>query len=510
MPDNGPEEWIVTTEDAKTLPVQELLTGRGFVSGKSGSGKSNTVSVICEELLEANFTLLIIDTEGEYFGLKEEYELLHVGGDDFAEVQVGPEHADKIAEIALEKNVPVILDVSGYDDTETSEELITRVVDELYTREKRVRKPFLLVVEEMQEYLPQQGGSGELGELLERVAKRGRKRGLGMCGVSQRPSSVDKDYITQCDWMVWHKFTWESDLKVVSNVIGKDRADECENFDPGEAYMMTDWDDTIERVKFRRKSTFDAGATPGLESFERPNLKQVGEQLISEIQGEATSMESSAPDPVATDGSTSTSGDPDPFENIEAGSTRSDAISGAAAPAADTEGRSDAPAGNAGSADLAHSTGVESLSEADLDELDEGEIVEKVNRVKQENLILKDEIEELRDISDTDPAADSSPFTDSPPFSGAASRSRPRPYGPSQDAASDATSITPPTRPEPPVRQDVDNPAARILFEFGDLMMYLWQVLIYYVLYSLYKVRVWLWEDSEQDRAKQRQRGRPD
>lgn len=288
-------EWIVPTTGAITLPAVEILTGRGFITGKSGSGKSNSASVVAEELLENNYNLLIVDPEGEYYGLKEQYELLHVGNDEFCDVQVRPSHAEKIAEIALNRNMPVILDVSDYLDGDEAEELITNTILHLYQKEKDARKPFLLMVEEMQEYLPQQGGQTDLSELLERVAKRGRKRGLGILGMSQRPSSVDKDFITQCDWMVWHRLNWKTDLDVVRNVLGSEKADALEDFETGEGYLMTDWDDSVERVQFKRKRTHDAGATPGLESYDRPDMKSVSSELVREIQGseigEATAEE---------------------------------------------------------------------------------------------------------------------------------------------------------------------------------------------------------------------------
>ena len=37
---------------ALELPVVDVLTGRSFVTEKSGSGKSNSASVICEKLLD--------------------------------------------------------------------------------------------------------------------------------------------------------------------------------------------------------------------------------------------------------------------------------------------------------------------------------------------------------------------------------------------------------------------------------------------------------------------------
>ena len=259
---------ISPTTGERTLPVQELLTGRGFITGKSGSGKSNTAGVIVEELLERGYSLLVVDVEGEYHALAERYEVFHAGATDDCDAQVGPADAPMVVDIALEETVPVVLDVSEFVDREAADELVRTVVEELYRREKTVRKPFLLVVEETQEFLPQSGGRTELAGLLERVAKRGRKRGLGMLGVSQRPSSVDKEFITQCDWLVWHRLTWQNDLDVVRRVLGSDRTETVEELDTGEAILLTDWDDTIERVAFRRKWTSDAGATPGLDRYD--------------------------------------------------------------------------------------------------------------------------------------------------------------------------------------------------------------------------------------------------
>jgi len=165
------------TADGERLefPIVEMLTGRGFVTGKSGSGKSNTTSVVVvEELLEAGYPVLIVDTDGEYYGLKEEYELLHAGADEECDIQVNVEHAQKLANLALEENVPIILDVSGYLDDNEADELLRETVRHLFAKEKKLKKPFLLVVEECHEYIPEGGGVGETGNLLIKVGKRGR------------------------------------------------------------------------------------------------------------------------------------------------------------------------------------------------------------------------------------------------------------------------------------------------------------------------------------------------
>ncbi|WP_175529391.1 ATP-binding protein [Natronorubrum texcoconense] len=267
------------------LPVVELLTGRGFVTGKSGSGKSNTASVIAEELLESGFPLLIVDTDGEYYGLKEEYEMLHAGADEECDIQIGPEHAEQMASLALEENVPVILDVSGYLDEEVADELLRKIARQLFVKEKKLKKPFLLVVEEVHEYIPEGGGMGETGRLLIKISKRGRKHGLGILGISQRPADVKKDFITQANWLVWHRLTWDNDTNVVGRIIDTEYSELVSELNDGQGFVQTDWMDVdVRKVQFRRKRTFDAGATPGLDDFERPELKSVSDALVGDLQ----------------------------------------------------------------------------------------------------------------------------------------------------------------------------------------------------------------------------------
>jgi hypothetical protein len=279
---DGPAELQVT-EDGVTMPATEVLAGRGFLTGKSGSGKSNSASVIAEELLDRDLPLMLVDTDGEYYGLKEEYEILHVGRTADCDAKVGPEHADRLARLALEEHVPIILDVSGYLDAEAADELIGEVSKALFRREREAQQPFLLLVEEMHEYLPEGRGRSDAGDALVQIAKRGRKRGLGLCGVSQRPAAVAKEFITQCDWLCWHRLTWDNDTKVAGRILGDAAAETVQELDDGEALLMADWDEQVRRVQFRRKRTFDAGATPGLEGMDRPQLKSVRSDLVAEL-----------------------------------------------------------------------------------------------------------------------------------------------------------------------------------------------------------------------------------
>jgi len=267
-----------------SLPVVELLTGRGFITGKSGSGKSNSASVVAEKLLDNGFGLFIVDIDGEYYGLKEEYEILHVGADEECDIQVGEDHAEKLASLALEQNVPIILDVSSFLDESEAEAVLTAVARHLFAKAKKQKQPFLLLVEEVHEYIPEGGSVGECGKMLIKIGKRGRKHGLGVVGISQRPADVKKDFITQCDWLLWHRLTWDNDTNVVRRVLDGEYATAVEKLDDGEGFLVTDWSESVRRVQFHRKRTFDAGATPGLEDVERPDLKSVSGDLVAELE----------------------------------------------------------------------------------------------------------------------------------------------------------------------------------------------------------------------------------
>lgn len=282
------KQTIQPTKNDIELPLATedggVLTSRAFVTGKSGSGKSNTVGVICEQILDQSLPLMVIDTEGEYYGLKEQYELLHVGATEECDLQVTVDHAEKLAELALEQNVPIILDISGFIDEDEANQLIEQTLRHLFQKEQKLKKPFPVVLEEAHNYIPQQGKS-DLSEIVIKIGKQGRKRGLGIMAVSQRPADVKKSFITQCDWRIWHYFDYNNDLDVAKDILGKEYADRIADFEPGEAILECDFieEDKIE-VKFKRKQTFDAGATPTLDEDDKPELKSLDEGLIDELQ----------------------------------------------------------------------------------------------------------------------------------------------------------------------------------------------------------------------------------
>jgi hypothetical protein len=95
--------------------------------------------------------------------------------------------------------------------------VVARLTKELFDDRKAGKiPPFLLIVEEAHNYCPERGlGSAVSSNILRTIASEGRKFGMGLCVVSQRPAKVDKNIISQCNTNIILKVTNPNDLKAI-------------------------------------------------------------------------------------------------------------------------------------------------------------------------------------------------------------------------------------------------------------------------------------------------------
>lgn len=71
-------------------------------------------------------------------------------------------------------------------------------------------RPLLVALEEAHTYLPKDG-KGNAAKAARRIAKEGRKYGVGLMLVSQRPSEIDPTILSQCGTMIAMRLTNEAD-----------------------------------------------------------------------------------------------------------------------------------------------------------------------------------------------------------------------------------------------------------------------------------------------------------
>jgi DNA helicase HerA-like ATPase len=89
------------------------------------------------------------------------------------------------------------------------------------TTAERENNPVLLVCEEAHRYVPDRGEAQyeSAQEAIRRIAKEGRKYGLGLILVSQRPSEVEATVLSQCNSWLVHRITNEVDREHVRAIL---------------------------------------------------------------------------------------------------------------------------------------------------------------------------------------------------------------------------------------------------------------------------------------------------
>ena len=121
---------------------------------------------------------------------------------------------------------PRIVDLSGIPNEVAGvvSAVIARTLFDLkvwQTEEERKKDPVLLVCEEAHRYVPNVGEAQyeAAQESIRRIAKEGRKYGLGLFLVSQRPSEVEATVLSQCNSWIVLRITNESDRNHVRGVL---------------------------------------------------------------------------------------------------------------------------------------------------------------------------------------------------------------------------------------------------------------------------------------------------
>ncbi len=97
------------------------------------------------------------------------------------------------------------------------EAFLSGLLKELFeSRKKEEIPPFFLVLEEAHNFCPERGfGELKTSKVIRTIAGEGRKFGIGLCVISQRPAKIDKNVVSQCTTQILMKITNPNDLKSV-------------------------------------------------------------------------------------------------------------------------------------------------------------------------------------------------------------------------------------------------------------------------------------------------------
>lgn len=290
------------------VDLQKILTKHLCILAKSGAGKSYTVGVLVEEIIEKGVPLLIIDPHGEYASMRfpsedvsslsswslsakgygahiQEYGDVTVKEDvrpiklnekmtgyelmrmlpiqlsntqeamlfsvikdleevNFDNIILGLEQLNSstkwnlIDTIMYLRNLKIfspsptplvelikpgkctIINLKGIMP-EIQDVIVYKLLKDLFLARKQEKvAPFFCIIEEAHNFCPEKGfGRAKSLDVLRLVSSEGRKFGLGLCVVSQRPALVQKTILSQCSTQIIMKVTNPNDLKAITSSL---------------------------------------------------------------------------------------------------------------------------------------------------------------------------------------------------------------------------------------------------------------------------------------------------
>ncbi len=207
-------------QDDKDILAKCLLYARGKNRLAKGIGKITVDSPI--PYLLSDLTTILLDEMGKldkatstapYMRIKTKIDELKADPRYefmFSGMLVGDTMAAFISKIFRMPGVgkPIsIIDVSGVpsDITSTVVAVLSRLVFDfaIWGRGEKTR-PILLVCEEAHRYVPNEKNSdgNSVGKILSRIAKEGRKYGISLGLITQRPSDLAEGVLSQCGTII--------------------------------------------------------------------------------------------------------------------------------------------------------------------------------------------------------------------------------------------------------------------------------------------------------------------
>lgn len=261
------------TSAPQEIPA-EARVHTAVIVGNTGSGKSSAArGAFVEAILRAKRRCCIIDPTGIWWGLRfmadgsPGFPIAIVGG-LYGDVPLSDYDAVSLADWIGQHDEPVIVDVSEMTIGER-QEFGTEFFAQLY---KANRRPLHLIIDEADEFAPQ-NPMPETKRLLhhvDRIVRRGRVRGFRPMMITQRPSVLHKNVMSQASALVAMRLLGSQDRDAVQLWIkgqgdlaaGKEVLNTLARLQVGEGWAWVPGLGILNRGRFPMFTTFDSSRTP--------------------------------------------------------------------------------------------------------------------------------------------------------------------------------------------------------------------------------------------------------
>lgn len=150
--------------------------------------------------------------------------------------------AGKDLNTVIKKGAVAIVSLEGYSD-ELRQSIVAGVLQRLLSDRVDDKVPrFLTVIEEAHNFIPNRidGADAPSLPIIKQIATEGRKYGMGLVFISQRPSRIDATVLSQANNFLILRIVNPNDQRYIRDVVetmGEDEAKALPNLNTGEALL---------------------------------------------------------------------------------------------------------------------------------------------------------------------------------------------------------------------------------------------------------------------------------
>lgn len=172
-------------------------------------------------------------------------------------------------------------------------------LDDVRERESEVDHPIFALFEEGHRFAPASGDAPSL-DIMRTITSEGRKFGFGLGIISQRPSKIDQDVLSQCGTQISMQIKNPNDQDAIKNSVeaaGEDVLRELPGLTPGQAVVSGDAMNTPALIQVRRRTTQHGAESRDVvdewnEAYDQRQREPTDSEPADFGEGDSTGVES--------------------------------------------------------------------------------------------------------------------------------------------------------------------------------------------------------------------------
>jgi len=186
-----------------------------------------------------------------------------------------------------------VIDLSGLED-EVADYIAYKILSEIYEKvaSGEFKYPVFIFIEEAHRFIPPEGRTYS-STIIRKISAEGRKFGVFLILVTQRPSKIHPDALSQCNSQIIMRITNPEDQRAISmssERMSRDLLEDLPGLNVGEAVIVGEVTKAPVMIKVKRRRTREGGADIDIVGKLREALsvasKDVSKEEIEKLKDE--------------------------------------------------------------------------------------------------------------------------------------------------------------------------------------------------------------------------------